>query len=152
MPYQHYTYGATHYPAAAYSHFQQYQATQPAATTAATTTTSSTASAPLSRQPTQTTQATTATISTPAQPAQPESTDVMTLNDALGSAGVDLRVSGIFSNASQFLTGNTCRQRKRHCKDHKTITPLTAPMKIALVNSLIHHRLIREYSERQCVI
>lgn len=45
----------------------------------------------LSRQPTQAAQTTTAT-----QPAQPESTNVATLNDALGSAGVDLRVSFTF--------------------------------------------------------
>lgn len=117
MSYQHYTYGATHYPAAAYSHthFQQYQTAQPAlaAPTPAPTTapipTATPAPAPsstptpapptLSRHLTQAAQTTT----TATQPAQPETTNVATLNDALGSAGVDLRVSFTFESLLSLL-------------------------------------------------
>ncbi|KAI5121185.1 hypothetical protein M0805_005986 [Coniferiporia weirii] len=83
MTYQHYAaYGSTHYPQAAYAphpHYTQYQATQPAATVSTVSTPTPVASAaPVSRQATQAN--------------EPEgNVDISTLNDALGSAGVDLR-------------------------------------------------------------
>ena len=71
--YQHYSYSShSHYPQAAYA--AHYPYTTPQSTTTTTTTTTTTAAA-----------ATTSTAS-----------DITTLNDALGSAGVDLRVSSFF--------------------------------------------------------
>ncbi|OCB87216.1 hypothetical protein A7U60_g5733 [Sanghuangporus baumii] len=85
MNYQHYqAYGATHYPQYTPQHYAQYTAqtatipTVPAATT--TTLTSTTSAAPLSRQATQ----------TPAVETD-QNADISTLNDAVGSAGLDLR-------------------------------------------------------------
>ena len=85
MNYQHYqAYGATHYPQYTPQHYTQYAAqtaTIPTAPTA-TTSTSTTSAAPLSRQATQ----------TPAVETD-QNADISTLNDAVGSAGLDLRVS-----------------------------------------------------------
>ncbi|KAL5527904.1 hypothetical protein ACEPAG_6705 [Sanghuangporus baumii] len=85
MNYQHYqAYGATHYPQYTPQHYAQYTAqtatipTVPAVTTA--TSTSTTSAAPLSRQATQ----------TPAVETD-QNADISTLNDAVGSAGLDLR-------------------------------------------------------------
>ncbi|KLO14523.1 hypothetical protein SCHPADRAFT_872440 [Schizopora paradoxa] len=106
MMYPHYqTYGqASHHYASPYSHYQQYQppqsiatpATAPAQTTTAAPTVAPVASVaptPISRQPTQVQQQ---------QPANNADTnDIATLNDALGSAGVDLRAEEEHLSRSQ---------------------------------------------------
>ncbi|KAJ3574691.1 hypothetical protein NP233_g1600 [Leucocoprinus birnbaumii] len=88
IPYQHYQAYSSHYPQAAYGHYQyappltaqtmQAQLSRPAATTTPVPNTATTATA------------TTATTA-PAATSSVDTTDVATLNDALGSAGVDLR-------------------------------------------------------------
>ncbi|THH06624.1 hypothetical protein EW145_g3957 [Phellinidium pouzarii] len=83
MTYQHYAaYGSTHYPQAAYTphpHYAQYQTAQPTTTTPTTSTAAPVAALPpISRQATQTNEL-------------EGNVDIKTLNDALGSAGVDLR-------------------------------------------------------------
>ena len=104
MAYQAYAaYNSAHYPQAAYPHFAQYtpapQATPtpaPAMNTAATLAAASTPS-------TMPSAAATLSVSKPATPAaaaasvaqvngQDANMDISTLNDALGSAGVDLKV------------------------------------------------------------
>ncbi|KAH8118850.1 transcription initiation factor TFIID component TAF4 family-domain-containing protein [Phellopilus nigrolimitatus] len=83
MTYQHYgAYGATHYPQAAYAshpHYSQYQTAQPPATAPAPQAPqASQANQPISRQATQANDS-------------ESNVDIATLNDALGSAGLDLR-------------------------------------------------------------
>ncbi|KAI0694381.1 transcription initiation factor TFIID component TAF4 family-domain-containing protein [Cerioporus squamosus] len=89
-PYSHYPYG--HYAQTSYSHYPQYaQQTHPPAAQASTSQTHTQAPA------TQPVTAASTVIRPATQPAQQtqqsgvDTTDVATLNDALGSAGVDLR-------------------------------------------------------------
>ncbi|RPD67445.1 hypothetical protein L226DRAFT_566155 [Lentinus tigrinus ALCF2SS1-7] len=87
-PYSHYQY--SHYAQTSYSHYPQYapQTHQPASTsqtqTQATSTPQPTVASTVIRPATQPTQ-------TQTQQSGVDTTDVATLNDALGSAGVDLR-------------------------------------------------------------
>lgn len=85
--YQHYPY-TSHYPQAAYAGHYPYTAPQSASATTTTTQTQQQASSSSSssQQQQQTRQ--------PAQySSNMDTADIATLNDALGSAGVDLRVS-----------------------------------------------------------
>ena len=81
MAYSYSPYAGHYLPHGAYahSHFQQYQIPQPQPPTAPTTATVPTA--PATARP------------APQQPPEVDTTDIATLNDALGSAGLDLRVS-----------------------------------------------------------
>ncbi|KAF9449042.1 hypothetical protein P691DRAFT_668264 [Macrolepiota fuliginosa MF-IS2] len=82
IPYQHYQAYSSHYPQAAYGHYQY-----------ATPLTAQTMQAQLSRPAVSTPVANTAiaTAAATANTSGVDTTDVATLNDALGSAGVDLR-------------------------------------------------------------
>lgn len=106
--YQHYSYSShSHYPQAAYAAHYPYapQSTATAGTTAATTATTTTAATTTQPQASSSSQ----------QRMDAAGSDITTLNDALGSAGVDLRVSSLSSlslnlflnnhNPSSFLTG-----------------------------------------------
>lgn len=98
MAYQAYAaYNSAHYPQATYPHFAQYQHMQtPAASTSTAVATpipapAATTTATPVPKPT-TTATTTAASAAPQSNGQEAHVDISTLNDALGSAGVDLKV------------------------------------------------------------
>ncbi|KAJ3483794.1 hypothetical protein NLI96_g6079 [Meripilus lineatus] len=98
-PYAHYA-SYQHYPQASYSHYQ-YPPQQPAAS-----------------QPSQTPTTVAVTTVAPKQPAQAttmDTTDVATLNDALGSAGVDLRAEeeGLHRSFDQYQSYRPYEDRSR---------------------------------------
>lgn len=139
MNYQHYqAYGATHYPQYTPQHYTQYAAqtaTIPTAPTA-TTSTSTTSAAPLSRQATQ----------TPAVETD-QNADISTLNDAVGSAGLDLRVSGATtcSHVLKVTDSDYNRRKKRLCSAHRIIMVLTGAMRIDREDNRIVQPSIRGY-------
>ena len=145
MNYQHYqAYGATHYPQYTPSHYAQYQpaqtATIPTAPTA-TATTSTTTTAPLSRQPTQ-------TANEPEQNA-----DISTLNDAVGSAGLDLRVRFPESILKfSYLLMQDSRRRRRHFNGLRITTALIEVTKIDLEDSPVVQHLTRAFWGQRCVL
>jgi hypothetical protein len=96
--YQHYPY-TSHYPQAAYATHYSYASPQSTTTTAAATTTTQTQqpqSSSLSSQQTRQYSTNTYNINASASNGM-DVADIATLNDALGSAGVDLRVSFLLS-------------------------------------------------------
>ena len=95
--YQHYPY-TSHYPQAAYATHYSYASPQPTTTTGAATTTTQTQQQSSSSSSQQTRQYSTNTYSINASASNGiDVDDIATLNDALGSAGVDLRVSSLLS-------------------------------------------------------
>ncbi|KAG6812140.1 hypothetical protein H0H92_004139 [Tricholoma furcatifolium] len=78
-PYQHYSY-ASHYPQATYGHYSAYAAAAAAVQPATATQTVT----PAVQRPA-------TTVAVPAASSSIDTSDIATLNDALGSAGVDLR-------------------------------------------------------------
>ena len=98
--YQHYSYSShSHYPQAAYAAHYPYApqstATAGTAATTATTTTAATTTQPQASSSSQ-------------QRMDAAGSDITTLNDALGSAGVDLRVSSLSSlSLNLFLNNHT---------------------------------------------
>ena len=66
-----------------------------------------------------------------------DTSDIATLNDALGSAGVDLRVRFItyVHYGYDRLKDDSPRPRKRLYSDHTNSTKFTGPMKTAAENN-----------------
>ena len=90
-PYSHYQYG--HYAQTSYSHYPQYtQQTHQAAAQASTSQTQTPAPATQPAVASTVIRPITQPTQTQTQQSGVDTTDVATLNDALGSAGVDLRV------------------------------------------------------------
>jgi len=106
LPYQPYQPYSSHYPQAAYGHYQY--------------------PAPLAAQALQ------ASLSRTTAPTNVDNTDVAALNDALGSAGVDLRVRFTLSALSS--SSLLCRQRKSPYNAPTTSISPTGPMKTAHAN------------------
>lgn len=138
MPYQHYQAYSSHYPQAAYpTHYQPYAA--PPTPHAQTPTPA------MSRQPitAQQQQANNSGIDT---------ADIATLNDALGSAGVDLRVRLFSRSRTSFrsLSGPPFRPKRKRSKDHMSSINLTDPTRTARANKPRRLPLTPDSSEQQC--
>lgn len=131
MAYQSYTYGSNHYPQTPYAHLQQYQAQQLH---------TSTAPVQIVRQQTQ------------SQANEVDTADVATLNDALGSAGVDLRVRVHNCNLLIGFPDENRRLRKKRCNDRRIITRLTEFRKTARESSLRTFHSILEFWALRCEI
>ena len=113
---QYYTqFQHSHYPQASYGHYQPYI---PPAQTAQT----QTPGLAIQRQPAQ-------------AASQLDTADVATLNDAIGSAGVDLRVRPLPRRSSLLSSRYHHRRKKKRCSAAPINTKRIAHMKIARESS-----------------
>lgn len=124
IPYQHYQAYSSHYPQAAYGHYQY-----------AAPLTAQSMQSQVSRPATSTPVANTATTSG-STAAHVDTADIATLNDALGSAGVDLRVC--MTRTVMLLRSplGLLRRKKNHYSVRTTNTRLTEHLKIVPANNL----------------
>ncbi|EJD01705.1 uncharacterized protein FOMMEDRAFT_135856 [Fomitiporia mediterranea MF3/22] len=137
MNYQHYqAYGASHYPQYT-QHYAQYQPAQTAAIPTATPAPAQPAAptpvaAPLSRQPTQT-----------AANELESNVDISTLNDALGSAGLDLRAEEETLQRSQdyYNTYRTYEDRSRKQPNSPSFDTRVLGQTMRTIST--HHKLSR---------